>query len=535
MNSKDRVLRLLAIIAMLLLATCSVPRRQPYNYYDSGLESEPETSYSDVNQYPDIQERPEVSSDRFEETPCGDPLEGWARILRGQEFNAPYAVVYSPNESLVYVTGSFNEELDIDPGPDLDMHRSLGSTDVYVLALDTNDGCLVWNAVFGGEGPDSVFDITVTQEGSVVVLGEFQGTIDFDPGPGVELRHSNGWDDIFVLNLGSDGEFRWVQTYGADGFERPLGLVADSNSNVIIAATGWSGLDPDENESERNLWTPHLIAFGPRGGHLWTQRISGYIGSLSRYMTGAIDITPNDTILLNTSFRGRGFEVDFDPGPDVDHHLSMGDADVCLLAFDSSGDYLWGLSFEGFGVERPGGVASASDGTIYLSGSIDWRIDLDPGPETDERYSVGDGVFIVKLNPHGEYLWGTTFEGNVREFLLVASDTPERSVIATGRFRETIDVDPGPGETVLESAGFDDILLLYFDEEGELIRGLSYAGPSHNDISRGLDVDGAGSIVLAGTFSGEIDFDPGPDLDLHSAGFGDTFITRLMPGGVYIR
>lgn len=60
------------------------------------------------------------------------------------------------------------------------------------------------------------------------------------------------------------------------------------------------------------------------------------------------------------------------------------------------------------------------------------------------------------------------------------------------------------------------------------------AGSTNPDGAYGCAVDGAGNVTVAGNFSGMIDLDPGPALDLHSALGMGLFVLRLDASGAKV-
>jgi hypothetical protein len=57
------------------------------------------------------------------------------------------------------------------------------------------DYCWWW----GGMESDVGYGIGVNGYGNVYTVGAFMGTIDFDPGVGVDIHTSNGVEDAFLL------------------------------------------------------------------------------------------------------------------------------------------------------------------------------------------------------------------------------------------------------------------------------------------------------------------------------------------------
>ena len=74
--------------------------------------------------------------------------------------------------------------------------------------------------------------------GNAYVTGSFRGSTDFDPGPGSDMRDSNGQSDAFVTRFGSDGTYLGTLTWGGpDGDDSGKAVVLDPTGNLYVS--GW--------------------------------------------------------------------------------------------------------------------------------------------------------------------------------------------------------------------------------------------------------------------------------------------------------
>ncbi|MDQ3662841.1 MAG: SBBP repeat-containing protein [Actinomycetota bacterium] len=119
-------------------------------------------------------------------------------------------------------------------------------------------------------------------------------------------------------------------------------------------------------------------------------------------------------------------------------------------------------------------------------------------------------------------------------------DSASRSVLdisgnlyVTGVFDGTEDFKPGSGTTTLtvapsvSPAGF----VVKLDSAGKLLWAKRVGS---SNASTSVAVDGEGSVVLAGTFRGTVDFDPGPEVvNLTTTGV-DTFVVKLDSAGAFV-
>src|SRR5262249_12900354 len=81
--------------------------------------------------------------------------------------------------------------------------------------------------------------------------------------------------------------------------------------------------------------------------------------------------------------------------------------------------------------------------------------------------------------------------------------TTDRSgnAVVAGYFQSTVDFGSG----LLTSAGGMDCFIAKYNPQGALLWAKRFGGPSHDEI-RGVATDSGGNIIVAGYFSGTMDF-----------------------------
>ena len=101
----------------------------------------------------------------------------------------------------------------------LNNYKKISATiSVFILSLSfsltsvSTPSAYAWSSaqatvsVFGGSTSDIGYSIAVDSSGNVYTTGNFQLTVDFDPGTGEANLTSNGSNDVFVLKLTPSGE-----------------------------------------------------------------------------------------------------------------------------------------------------------------------------------------------------------------------------------------------------------------------------------------------------------------------------------------
>jgi hypothetical protein len=159
----------------------------------------------------------------------------WAKIMGESGTEQSFSIALDVYGN-VYTTGSFENTIDIDPGPGIFNLTSAGNFDIFIAKLDSS-GNLLWAKSMGGIGADHAFDIALDSSGSVYTVGRFQNTADFDPGVGVYNITSAGGIDIFISKLDSSGNFVWAKVAGGTGSDSAASATITSSNKVLVTGS----------------------------------------------------------------------------------------------------------------------------------------------------------------------------------------------------------------------------------------------------------------------------------------------------------
>ena len=136
----------------------------------------------------------------------------WARTWGGSNWDFAEGVSVD-DFGRVYVTGNIYGSVDLDPGPWVDMQSPGQYWDVFLVALEA-DGDYRWGTSWGGEGWDFGYAVVTDGFSNVYVTGDFQYTVDFDPGSGT-LEIETGYEHYgYLSKFDMYGNFLWVRALG---------------------------------------------------------------------------------------------------------------------------------------------------------------------------------------------------------------------------------------------------------------------------------------------------------------------------------
>lgn len=171
----------------------------------------------------------------------------WVKQVGGASYQKAY-VIETDDADNIYITGHYNGTADFDPGPAQHKLTSDGDPDAFVLKLNAS-GEFVW--VMQATGPlyASGYALKIDASKNVFVGGTFEGSIDFDPGPGEIKYISAGQSEIFLqklkqcynpaltqtLNVNACTAYKlYNKTYDSSGTYTHLVLNATGCDSIII-------------------------------------------------------------------------------------------------------------------------------------------------------------------------------------------------------------------------------------------------------------------------------------------------------------
>ncbi len=130
--------------------------------------------------------------------------------------------------------------------------------------------------------------------------------------------------------------------------------------------------------------------------------------------------------------------------------------------------------------------------------------------------------------------WLSTFGSDQRDFCGKSDVDAFGNVYSVGAFKKTVDFDPSSTTSNLISNGGSDCFLTKSDPAGNLVWALGF-GASSEDFGHSVHVTRDGFLIVLGTYTGTVDFDPGPgNFSLSSGVFGSAFILKLDLEGDFI-
>jgi hypothetical protein len=402
------------------------------------------------------------------------------------------------------------------------------------------------------------------------VAGIFGSPADFDPTSGIAeftpavstappaLKQQDA--SLYLSKFSSTGDYLWTRTWPMTGVGKSQLCVASDDSGNVYVANGFAGtvdFDPGPGVTSRTApdrdYTPYISCFSPDG--TFKRVIVIELNGVGTLTIGDIKASRGGTVYLTGGFTGT---VEFDPGEGI--ALEHADGYDCSKAFllklmpDGSFGWVraWGENSE-FGqheaIKFGAKVALDAEEDVFVAGEFSGSVDMDPGSGADihKGQEHRRSVFLSKFGSDGGFQWSRTWGGVWDEQVFGLDVDQSGNACVAGVFKGTVDFDPGimrdsRSAEKREEVGYVDgdpkrairstiegsVFLSRFSPVGDHLwtRDWPYLLETYSNFNHrvpvqgGVATDNSGRILVATTFSGTIDIDPGKGTyELTSTGY----------------
>ena len=367
-----------------------------------------------------------------------------------------------------------------------------------------------WSKNYGDAGNQYSLAVTHDAAGNVFMAGSFSGSLVF----GGDTLTSTGGADIFVAKFGPDGVPAWGKSFDSGNNASARGVATDAQGNVVVVGqfTGKLNFGGAELSSVGpNFDETFIVKLNSQGNHVW----SNAYGDINSQIPHGVAISATGDIAMVGDFQT---DMIFD----AIKLSSVGGTDAFVAVFDSAGAAKWAKGFGDVAAQSAHAVAFDSTGNVLLTGDTNGAIDFGQGALP----LVGtQNAWAAKLSGAGVVAWGKLYGASKASGEGIGADATGNVYLA-GDHEGKIDFGAG----VLDNPNGPNVYVAKLDPQGKQIWSHTY-GDGQSQHTKGLSIDGKGHPVVAGTFSGAIDFGKGK---LPSGGGVDGFVAKLDTQGCAI-
>ena len=285
------------------------------------------------------------------------------------------AAAIGPSDEIIIV-GEFSSDLTVGGVSLLDN----GAGDIFITKLSTS-GTVAFALSFGDAQPDRANDVAAASDGTIALVGDFAGSIDFGSGAHDSL---GGWD-IYLARIDGSGNLMQAMTFGSES-SQTVGGVAFDGQDVVIAGSFTNAIEVDETMLVSNGLNDAFVAKLDDGfKSKWVEAF----GDASDQHAIAIATDSQGGTVVGGSFAGN---MSFGAAT----LSSLGGFDVFVAKLDSNGGVLFSQAFGDSHADNFRDVDVTPFGTVLLTGDFRGSIDFGQGSITSHG---ADDVFVAALSP----------------------------------------------------------------------------------------------------------------------------------------
>jgi len=444
----------------------------------------------------------------------------WVRTVNGTVMDECTDVVVSERTGFVYTAGYFTAAADFPNGTDTLTVSSFNNC-AYV-AKYTIYGDIVWMKTLPTytSGKSKGNGIAVDANDNVIVVGEFSGSVDFDPADSTENIQTASNSDAFIWKLDSDGNYQWVKRVNSSYEVAAYGVTADTSNHIVFSGlfTGTTGM-PGQFSISDNDNRGYLCKLDSAGAFLWVNSLADIPGN----------IYPNNVRCDadNNYYVAGAYEQNSAPFIGFLQKVSTDGQDSWRVEMGNPS----GVGFINDVVCTPYGVMACGSfkNQATIGNAVGSHIVTSNGPFYD--------AVVFKLNPvNGQPVWSTTFGSSADDSGAAIHSDANGNVYVAGRFQGTANYANIPQATV--TANGSDTYVWKLDYTGEGTGAYTLTNGVDDEITPiALYTATDGAIYLAGRSYGTTDFNQElMDVEEHTSyGYSDGFLHRTTDCDAFLQ
>jgi len=429
-------------------------------------------------------------------------------------------VTVSKNTGYIYATGYFTASADFPNGPDTLTVTSFNNC-AYVAKYNVY-GDIIWLKTLPSStnGKSKGNGIAVDANDNVIVVGDFNGSIDFDPADSTENIQTATNSDAFIWKLDLDGNFQWVKRVNSSYEVAAYGVTADTSNNIVFSGLySNSASMPGAFSLSDNDNRGYICKLDSAGNYQWVNSLTDVPGDI--YPSNVRADADNNYYVTGAYVQNSSPTIGF------------------LQKVSTNGQDSWRVE-----LGNPSGVGFINDVVcspygVFVCGSFKNQASI--GGAVGSHFVTSNGNYFdalaFKLNrENGQPIWSTTFGSSSDDYGSAIHTDANGNVYVAGRFRGTANYANIPQATL--TANGSDAYVWKLDYTGEGIGGYSLTNGVDDEITTSAICTATdGAIYVAGRSYGTTDFDHDLiDMEEHTAyGYSDGYLHRTTDCDAFLQ
>lgn len=448
----------------------------------------------------------------------GASLFGFSQKLDTVYRNAGYGQMehvglFKESNGNTIIAGSYaNSVNDIDPGAATVALPTANSFGFYIIKYSAS-GSYISHMSVNGTANVMAQDVARDAAGNYFVVGDFSGTVDFDPSAAVFNANSgtsNG--KAFIAKYDQNFNFLSVNTFTATNYSAFQSIKIDAAGKIYLGGYFWGTQDFDfgagvANETSTTTGSNMFVMYDSN------MNLLNRFVNFGRFKT-LCEVDNSGNIYLAGSFDAVS---DFDPSAATYTLNTAGGFDVYVAKYNSSMALQWVGQMGNSATETLKQLKLDANGNPILLGEFSGTVDFDiSSTSTYTIAAVATDNFLVRISAFGLFNWArhyqlSTVSSNVTgDYVNVDSNN---NIYFTGGFSGTKNFNNNGTAFNMIATGDVDGFVEKLDNTGTQQWCFRFGGSAAGYNYTGghcIAIENSGQIDLIGSMRAVNDFDPSP-------------------------
>jgi len=314
----------------------------------------------------------------------GDLL--WEKTYGGSKVDGGIRIFEAGDGNFYIIGGSNSSDGDISYNPYPDSYN------LWLLKIDSV-GNIIWEVIYGGNGDETVWTGTTTDDGGLVAL-VWTSSSDGD------VSNHYGYYDAWMIKVNSDGEKEWDVTLGSPGQDVGQAIIQTSDGGFLV------GISTQLFEGGNITCIPHnsdyseaiLVKLDANLNIEWDRC---YGGSNHDGSTALAEVS--DGYIMGGYTRSN----------DGDVSGNHGGSDIWIVKTGFEGNIIWQKCFGGSKDEDLSTMHIDEFENILIAG-----VTRSKDGDVSHNHSISEydtDIWLFKINNQGDLLWEHCFGGIANE------------------------------------------------------------------------------------------------------------------------
>ncbi len=286
--------------------------------------------------------------------------------------------------------------------------------------------------------------MATVSDGSVYITGTTDGDLDGET--------NAGFYDAFLTKYSSDGTKAWTKLLGDSEFDYSREVATASDGSIFITGYTRGDLDGETNAGDFDAF---LTKYSSDGTKAWTK----LLGSSSSDRGYGVATASDGSIFITGYTEGN-----------LDGETNAGSYDIFVSKYSSDGTKAWTKLIGTSSSEKGNGVATASDGSIFITGYTFGDLDGETNAGSSDAFlmKLAEAYAVNSDSGYATYsITGTRAAGNVLTAAVYTDDPEGNGTVSSYQWQSSAD---GSTDWTAISGATSSTYTLTEAEEGKYVR-----------------------------------------------------------------